>query len=143
MIIFFLPLFIYLFWCVALSHFVLCVHSHNIHRRHFLLGSGGVEISGCVSSGQTRSQQSVGQNFLILSKRYCCCSNDSPGRGMTGGRSVLVGFQLISWRRFISLSGLVTESLTLTVRESKVMRIPLMPLRAVCLKGCQSILLKS
>ena len=40
---------------------------------------------------------------LEFCQRYCCCSNESPGGGMTGGRSLLVGFQLLSWRRSISL----------------------------------------
>ena len=39
----------------------------------------------------------------------------SPGGEMTGGRLDFLGFQLLFWRRFISLSGLVTESLTITV----------------------------
>ena len=46
--------------------------------------------------------------------KYYCRSSESPGGEMMGGRSVVVGFQLLSCMRFISLSGLVTESLTIT-----------------------------
>lgn len=87
----------------------------SVQCRCFLSGGGGVECSG-IGCGQTRSRQSGGQNSLILSNKYCCRLSESPGGGMMGGRSVVVGFQLLSCIRFISLSGLVTESLTITQR---------------------------
>ena len=52
--------------------------------------------SACMGFGQTRSRQSGGQNSLILSKRNCCHLSESPDGGMMGGRSDLVGFQLLS-----------------------------------------------
>ena len=51
------------------------------------LGVGGVSVSS-EGLGQTRSWHSSGQNSLILSKRYCLRSSDSPGGGMMGGKSV-------------------------------------------------------
>ena len=88
----------------------------------------------CAQPALTRSRQSGGQNSLIFSNRYCCCSSDSPGGGMMGGRSDLVGFQLLSWRRFISLSGLVTKSLTITMPDLRV-KDGAWPLRADCWRG--------
>ena len=55
------------------------------------------------------------------------------------GRSAALGFHLSSRRRFSTLSGLVTESFTMTtpgLRCEKVRWcIALMPFSAVCLKG--------
>ena len=56
-----------------------------------------------------------GQNSLILSNRYCLRSSDSPGRGTNGGNSLANGVQLLLCSMFISLSGLVMESLTVTI----------------------------
>ena len=74
-----------------------------------------VEVSSVQASAVGRQDlDSLVDKTLILSNKYCCRSSDSPGGGMMGGRSVVVGFQLLSCMRFISLSGLVTESFTIT-----------------------------
>ena len=92
-----------------------------------------------VGSGQTRSLQSIGQNSLILSNKYCRRSSERPGGWMIGGRLDTLGFQLLSFKRLTSLSGLVKESFTVAIpgltEENVKWCIALMPLRAVCLNG--------
>ena len=84
-----------------------------VHCRQILLGGGGVFCG--VGSGQTRSLQSIGQNYLILSNKYCWRSSERPGGWMMEGRFDTVGFQFLSFKRLTSLSGLVKESFTVAI----------------------------
>ena len=61
------------------------------------------------------SQCCWSQKGRILSYKYHCLSADRPEGGTTGGRSVAVGVQASSLRRFTKIGGLSLYSLHDTV----------------------------
>ena len=85
----------------------------SVHCRRFLLGGGGVQCSGCVGCGQTRSRQSGGQNSNFLEEILLPFKWESWQRD--DGRKVILGRLPARPGGDLSLSGLVTESLTITL----------------------------